>query len=278
MQEEGKTSKMEVDDTVQPAKGMERQAMVSLNDDLDAELLDEEKAFLLEIKKTEVSQHYPDRALIIFGFSRKLDVKRTEELLKRNWAWRVANGYEVLPKFEDVDPGMVKDGTCFGIPGVRALNGSFVTFISMKHFSPGTYDRKKLVDFFVWNYTYFIQSESIAAHRKGIYVIEDLGGMKFRLDMKLQNKLGEMFKDNFPQQIKKILILNPPGFFKFLIKVAKLFMKSKVVARVQVVKNQEELLQYVDASNLPTLFGGSLDYNHVNFMEDMASWAKKNNC
>jgi hypothetical protein len=52
------------------------------------------------------------------------------------------------------------------------------------------------------------------------------------VDMKIQKKLNEMMSGNFPQLMNKILLINPPSIIKVLLKLAKVFMKKKLMERV----------------------------------------------
>ena len=78
-------------------------------------------------------------------------------------------------------------------------------------------------------------------------------------------------------RIKQILILNPPTILKALMAIAKLFMKKKIFKRVRsnnfpislnadrtsqvrILKNQSELLEYIEKDQLHVDFGGTVDY------------------
>lgn len=50
---------------------------------------------LNEFKKDEVTKGYDDKTLLIYLFSRKMDVERSIKLLKNNRAWRTERGYDV---------------------------------------------------------------------------------------------------------------------------------------------------------------------------------------
>jgi hypothetical protein len=56
-------------------------------------LTKKEYTFLQELKIHKGTKDYNDKLLMIFGFSRKLDIKRTLELLINNKKWMTEHGY-----------------------------------------------------------------------------------------------------------------------------------------------------------------------------------------
>eukprot|EP01125_Pyxidicula_operculata_P001892 TRINITY_DN1179_c0_g1_i1.p1 TRINITY_DN1179_c0_g1~~TRINITY_DN1179_c0_g1_i1.p1 ORF type:complete len:256 (-),score=50.70 TRINITY_DN1179_c0_g1_i1:87-854(-) len=103
---------------------------------LEDQLFDNEKKALAEFKEaSEFAKYYSDEFLVSCLFSRKLDIKRSCELLAANFQWRKENGFLELPKLSDVNTELFAG--FFTVPGARTKEGCGVMYSSMQDRFPG---------------------------------------------------------------------------------------------------------------------------------------------
>jgi len=109
-------------------------------------------------------------------------------------------------------------------------------------------------------------------HRNGLIFIADLEGFGLKnLDLSIQRKINSALMDNFPLRVRKVLLVNPPLIINTIIAGIRLFMKKKIMDRIQVIQ-REEVLEHIEADQLLTNFGGNIDYSaaqFINYMNDV---------
>jgi len=72
--------------------------------------------------------------------------------------------------------------------------------------------------------------------------------------------MNSALMDNFPLRISKVFMLNPPSIIQAIMGVVRVFIKKKIMDRIQIIQ-QEELINYIDADNLWSEFGGDVEYS-----------------
>jgi len=200
--------------------------------------------------------HYEDEFLLACLFSRKLNIERTRELVKKNWQWRTETNMKVLPKFADIDISLMKSQNM--IPGARSKDGYSLQYAIMKRLDPAAINIDGMIQFATWYYTegQFYQGMDLA--RNGVVMVQDLDGLGWKhMDLKMQKAMGKVFEKNFPVRIKCSYCVNAPSIIKILLMLIKPFVSKKLMDRVKLVKN-EELIELVGKANLWEQFGGDL--------------------
>jgi hypothetical protein len=241
--------------------------------ELRDELFDDEWEIFQELKKLEVSQHFEDRFLCACLFSRKLDLKRTEEMLTKNLQWRTENNFLEVPKWETLPKEMMFHDFALKVPGTRGLNGEGIIYVKMGNMKPA--EIQGFVDgcvlWTVWNGMKGGLLESMDYHRNGLIIVSDLTGMGWHnVDMELQRRMNDALLDSFPMRVTKIIILNPPWMVGAFLEGLRLFIKKKVMDRIGVMEDRAHLLEFISKENLSTDFGGDLKYgmqDWFNFIE-----------
>lgn len=113
--------------------------------------------------------------------------------------------------------------------------------------------------------------ENIPLHvfRMGITFIMNLDGIGIsylrlcQMFIQVQKKLNS----SFPFRVRNILVVNPGWFMRVGISMAKVAgLNVKIIKRIQAV-TEEDLLEFVDADNLITEYGGNIDFSYDSWLE-----------
>jgi len=229
------------------------------NQTTEEELFPSEIEALNVVKQHKVSKFFNDRFLMGCLFSRKMDISRTLKMLKSHLKWRMSNNYERIPHWENIDKTTMQMNFAMMIPGARAKDGSSILYCKLSRLVPGDMGKnfiKILVDYVVWNNSVGTFMDGLDYHRNGLIFIADLEGVGWKnIDINLQKKVNGALMDNFPLRIKKVLILNPPPIIQAILSCIRIFLKKKIMDRMEIVK-QEDILNFVDEDQLWTEVGG----------------------
>ena len=90
--------------------------------------------------------------------------------------------------------------------------------------------------------------------------MEDLTGFKSGdVDRKMMKQTQKIYEENLPARIQSILVVDPPArpLVALLLKIARLFMKKKIIDRVQILR-KAEVVEFISPDNLSVDFGGEL--------------------
>jgi len=243
------------------------------------QLFEEEWQALQDYKKQyENAQFYSDEFLVACLFTKKLDLKRTSELVENNLKWRRTNGFMTLPSMKELSPVFDLMTMNFQIPGARDKNGCGIAYMIMKddmRFGVEPYTITTMKKWIAWFYFVGIFHEGVDYLRNGITMIEDLTGYGWKhFDIDFQKQMSSIWVDTFPLRVKRILVLNPPMIFGAIIKICKTFMKSKMMDRFEVLDKQKDLKKWVDDEQLPIFFGGTCEYEHSEWVKKLRQFAE----
>jgi len=162
-------------------------------------------------------------------FSRKLDLERTNVLLRANWKWRKENKFVKLPKIEDVNLEVLH--YFHGIPCTRTIDGCGMIYA---HVSPsqqagkGAYTVQNVTRAATFFNFVSVFLEGMDFLRNGICIAMDLGEFGWNhWDISFWTGMGPMWTDVFPMLMKRIAIINPPLILSGLMKLASVFVKKK---------------------------------------------------
>lgn len=98
----------------------------------------------------------------------------------------------------------------------------------------------------------------------GLTVVFDMAGvgtrMLWRPGLKMYLHLVKVLEDNYPEMMRRLLIINAPGIFPLLYKIARPLISEDMKQKIHVIGSdyKEYLLRYIDASDLPACYGGTL--------------------
>jgi hypothetical protein len=74
---------------------------------------------------------------------------------------------------------------------------------------------------------------------------------------KLANKLLSILQDNYPESMKRCLILYPNTLYRFIFKVIRPFMSERTAEKMISVEEDSEILKFVARDQLPRNYGGT---------------------
>jgi len=242
------------------------------------QLFDEEWQALQDYKKQyENAQFYSDDFLVACLFTRKLDLKRTAELVDNNLKWRRANGFMNLPTWKEVAVVMEQMKMSFQVPGARDKTGCGIAYMIMgddMQIGVEPYTVATMKKWMAWFYFVGVFHDGVDFLRNGITMIEDLSGYGWKhFDIDFQKQMSAIWVDTFPLRIKRILVLNPPMIFGAIIKICKTFTKVKMLDRIEVIDKQKDLKKWVDDDHLPTFFGGTNTLDHTEWVKKLGQFA-----
>jgi len=216
-------------------------------------------------KKHAVTEGLSDRKLMQFLFSRKMSVDRAVELLQANLDFRKKYGLPVDIKAKDVDEALLRCGSMFTIEGTRDRQGRGISYLRPAAVAPSQFSLTDYVAYLLYNIDES-QWERPDFHRHGFVVVEDLRGIGFKnIDLRIK---GKDLLDVFPGRIQAIYLLHPPFILKPLLRIAKFFVKAKILSRVQIINNYEDLSEYIAPDQLLTDFGGTVHYDHNSHVDE----------
>jgi len=235
-----------------------------IEQDLKNELFEDEYSEFLELKKLPCCEGFSDRFLMACLFARKLNIKRTEEMLNHNKQWREENGYQSVPALSALNKKMVVGGKfALKIPGARGKNGEGIIYVKMGNMVPSNWENftEDCVQMTVYNGMHGGLFETMDYFRNGIMMVADMEDMGWNnVDLSVQRRMTSTLLDNFPMRTCKILLLNPPWILNAFLDGLRLFIKKKVMDRIYVLENPKELITHIDKESLLVEYGGELQY------------------
>jgi len=214
---------------------------------LEEQLFDDEKRVLEEIKKkaTDLCQNFSDEFIMSCLFSRKMDVPRTIELLKKSVQWRKENNFTEIPKFDDIPSQFWT--LIHHIPCSRDKAGRSIRYTHPAAIHPNVHPwvphTFKIA--LTWYHYVGMFTDGIDGIRNGFHVINNLDSLGWKnFDIDLQKHNAALVSETFPILIRRISILNPPAIFNALWKIMKIFAKKKIVDHLVVEKSIEREVDY----------------------------------
>jgi len=99
---------------------------------------------------------------------------------------------------------------------------------------------------------------TISHVRNGIANIAKMTGVGFKnISPSVERKMSAVYQDAFPVRIKEIYMVDPPSILHWILKVASLFLKKKIMERVHPIP-ADQMVQFWDAASVPPDLGGTL--------------------
>lgn len=178
---------------------------------LEDQLYDDEKKALQEAKKWEVSKYFSDEFIMSVLFSRKFDMKRSEEFLTSSLNWRKERGYLKIPRFETLDKGMFDLGIYY--TGTRDSEGRSIRYLRFQKSTPNQNGQtvENFLNYTVWYAYVGIFHEGIDGLRNGICIVADAEGFSWKqFDIDFHKRTHDLWLGRFPLLMRRMLVINPP--------------------------------------------------------------------
>lgn len=108
------------------------------------------------------------------------------------------------------------------------------------------------------------RSEQTGTRVDGLTVIFDMEGVGrhilWRPGIQMYLYMAQILEDNYPEMLKKLLVINAPAIFPILYKLCKPLVSKDTRRKIEILGGnyQECLKKYIDDEHLPACYGGTL--------------------
>nr|XP_022342458.1 retinal-binding protein-like isoform X1 [Crassostrea virginica] len=236
--------------------------------------LTKEEQALVEFKrrlKDLIKPNHDDFFLRKWLKARCFDVDKAEQMFRSSMAFREKMKVDTI--LEDYEPPEVLRKYLTGGFCGHARDGSPVRVepfgrLDMKGLmcSVKKSDLEKAkIQQCEWTVKDWEEQSKKRGHRvDGLTVVFDMAGvgtsMLWRPGLKMYLHLVKILEDNYPEMMRYLLIINAPKIFPLLYKICRPLISEDMKEKIHVIGGDytEYLLKYIDSSNLPACYGGSL--------------------
>ncbi|XP_076106497.1 retinal-binding protein-like [Mytilus galloprovincialis] len=108
------------------------------------------------------------------------------------------------------------------------------------------------------------RTEQTGTRIDGLTVIFDMEGvgrhMLWTPGIQMYLHMVKILEDNYPEMLKRLLVINAPGIFPILYKLCKPLISKDTKNKIEIIGGnyQETLKKYIDDEYLPMCYGGTL--------------------
>ncbi|XP_063448781.1 retinal-binding protein-like [Mytilus trossulus] len=203
--------------------------------------------------------------------ARSFDVKKAEQMLRASVEFRQKAKVDTILKEYKIPEVMDKyltGGFCGhakdGSPIRVELYGNIDLKGLMRSTKKSDFERNKLHQCEWTVRDWEEQSKKLGYPVDGMTVICDMGNTGTSAlwlpGIKMHLSLVKMLEDNYPEMLKRLLVINAPRIFPILYRISKPLISEDTKQKIHVKGGdyKDLLLRYIDADNLPACYGGKL--------------------
>lgn len=218
-----------------------------------------------------------EKTALKFLISRKFDVQRAVQLYQMHEVTRLREG---LVNLDPSDPNLESELVSgkFTIYRQRDPGDSAIAVFTAKLHSTDKSSSSKLNQLIKKNvHRYTLQGivfqldsalENIITQRNGIVFIYNMVDSDYsNFDYELCQKILNLLKGAYPAKLKKVLIVNPPLWFRAPFHLLRLIVREKLRDRVTLL-NTDQLTEHIPAEALGQDLGGIYEHDHKAWLEE----------
>jgi len=224
------------------------------------------KKFIENVNKWRHANNIPElhqSSATKFLMARKFNVDRALILYQQHEIMRIREGLRYFDSTSEPLRKELAQGKFTVLPS-KDPNGATLALFNLSVHDPSEVSHQTVLQCVV--YQLDIALEEVETQRNGLVFIYNMSASKYsNFDYDLSQKMLTLLKGCYPARLKKVLIVTAPLWFKAPFKVLRLFVREKLRDRVFTV-SLPQLLLHVDPSSLPVELGGTLNYNHQQWM------------
>lgn len=208
---------------------------------------------------------YPDASrstAVKFCFGRKFELERIfplYEAYKKRVQERHLENVTIVDVLDELRTEKMY------LPGSRDRQGAALFVVRAGSHVPGQFPKESTLRlaFYMGERV----TESLKTQKNGVTLLIDLDGTEWAsFDANFMAEIIDFFQNHIPAAVKNILIWRAPWWIKSAIRVVSPFLKEKMRQRIHLCDNLHALQEYIDEQQLPSAFGGSLEYDHDSFI------------
>ncbi|XP_059192971.1 SEC14-like protein 2 [Centropristis striata] len=109
-----------------------------------------------------------------------------------------------------------------------------------------------------------LQTQRLGTNVEAITMIYDVEGLGlkhlWKPAIETYGEILQMFEDNYPEGLKRLFVIKAPKLFPVAYNLVKHFLSENTRQKIHILGGnwQEVLLKYIDAEELPVIYGGKL--------------------
>eukprot|EP00005_Dracoamoeba_jomungandri_P000353 CAMPEP_0174256414 /NCGR_PEP_ID=MMETSP0439-20130205/5650_1 /TAXON_ID=0 /ORGANISM="Stereomyxa ramosa, Strain Chinc5" /LENGTH=1090 /DNA_ID=CAMNT_0015339007 /DNA_START=62 /DNA_END=3331 /DNA_ORIENTATION=- len=251
--------------SMEPQKGSQITSILMTK--VEKEALEEVKSVLQEEKENGVTHpsgidftQVDDVTLLKYVRARKLELEPSINLLKAGLWYRDKNNLndisisEVLP---EIQGGMFRV-----LPDARDKDGRLVLVVMTEHYRPAKSSPQALI-----RAVYYLLDNVLEGNAKlqriGFSVVIDCKNSSYsNFDSSMPKPLIEAVVGKYPARVGYVIIVNIPWFFRFVWAIIRSLLSDYLAQKFHIA-TIEEITQWVEASSLLPMHGGSYQYDHI---------------
>ncbi|XP_071849345.1 SEC14-like protein 2 [Apostichopus japonicus] len=232
---------------------------------------DQEKALvkLKEVCKDVLKEKHTDMHLLRFLRARNFNVKKTEEMFRKDVEWRVQN--EAILKDLTL-PEVVEKYWVGGEVGCDR-EGHITLVIPLCYIDPKGIVYSLHADEAIKVGIRFIQmfynrmkenSKEHGRYIEGMTLLFDIEGLSpaflWKPSMKLFTEMVQIMEQHFPETIKRVFVIRAPSLFPVAYNLVKPFIHEETRKKIKFLKGsnwQKSVTKYIDPDILPKHWGGN---------------------
>ncbi|CAH8626147.1 unnamed protein product [Heterobilharzia americana] len=227
------------------------------------------QAFITKVKSlpggTNIQQDEAEKAAHLYLRARKRDVERAVELYKANKRMRYTENVDSIDPLEDGVRRELLSGKFTVLPAVcdDEIDATVAIFTAYRHWPPLTTHRDTLKGVLYQLDAAMMDEQS---QKKGLIVLYDMRDTKYsNFDYHLCIKLLNLFKGVYPARLRKVIIIEPPFWFRAPFNVLRLFVREKMRDRIYSV-GYDELNIHLPNTTLTRLFSQLNSNQHFDWL------------